>query len=161
MKVKRINWQTLYKFQAPICYNNKKTMGTYRNINNIVIIHNLNLSLDSHYQQTKNNNMPFIHTLILSLLLLLFLPSHSEFFSYDGDNYTTTRFADMADRQTDFVLDTWLVPQAWVNPSMVLDPAGNNKVVMVWRMPDKVVVVVIIVLQLDFIILIFMVVIVF
>eukprot|EP01036_Dinobryon_divergens_P024611 gene24611-33079_t len=43
----------------------------------------------------------------------------------------------MGDRQISFVLDTWLVPNAWMNPSMILDPLDQTKLIMVWRVPDS------------------------
>eukprot|EP01036_Dinobryon_divergens_P034109 gene34109-44072_t len=42
----------------------------------------------------------------------------------------------MSERGKTFVLDTWLVPHAWVNPSMIFDPDDGEKIVMVWRMPN-------------------------
>ena len=47
-------------------------------------------------------------------------------------------FLRMSDRQKSFVLDTWLVKHAWVNPSMIFDVNSKDKIVMVWRVPDKV-----------------------
>ena len=44
----------------------------------------------------------------------------------------------MCDRQRQYVLDTWLVKHAWVNPSMIFDLENKEKIVMVWRVPDKV-----------------------
>ena len=47
-------------------------------------------------------------------------------------------FLRMSERQVSFVLDTWLVKHAWINPSMIFDVENKEKIVMVWRVPDKV-----------------------
>jgi len=52
--------------------------------------------------------------------------------------YNIAEFSEMCSRQKTFVLKTWLVQHAWVNPSMILDPIDNDKIVMVWRVPDSV-----------------------
>ena len=54
-------------------------------------------------------------------------------------DYTLSDFRKMGDRQISFVLDTWLVPNAWMNPSMILDPLDQTKLIMVWRVPDSVI----------------------
>eukprot|EP01035_Chromulina_nebulosa_P016149 gene16149-21402_t len=43
----------------------------------------------------------------------------------------------MVESQTGIVLDAWRVEHAWVNPSFALSPNEANKIIMVWRMPDK------------------------
>mmetsp|Transcript_30287 Transcript_30287/g.41672 ORF Transcript_30287/g.41672 Transcript_30287/m.41672 type:complete len:382 (+) Transcript_30287:32-1177(+) len=54
-----------------------------------------------------------------------------------SQNYSTEHFQKMVESQTGFVLDAWKVQHAWVNPSMALSPSEPNKIIMVWRMPDK------------------------
>ncbi len=54
-------------------------------------------------------------------------------------DYTISDFRKMGDRQKSFVLETWLVPNAWMNPSMVFDPIDQTKIIMVWRVPDSVI----------------------
>lgn len=44
--------------------------------------------------------------------------------------YTVAPFQAMAANQTNFVLDSWLVKQAWVNPSMIADPNNHHRVIM-------------------------------
>lgn len=55
-------------------------------------------------------------------------------------DYSLSDFRKMGDRQVSFVLDTWLVPNAWMNPSMILDPVEQTKLIMVWRVPDLVII---------------------
>ena len=45
----------------------------------------------------------------------------------------------ISDRQKQFVLDAWLVKHAWVNPSMIFDLKNKERIVMVWKVPDKVI----------------------
>ena len=47
-------------------------------------------------------------------------------------------FLSMCGRGRTFVLDTWSLPDAWVNPSMIFDPEDHERIVMVWRLPDTV-----------------------
>ena len=63
--------------------------------------------------------------MLLLILLILLYNSTGE--------YNSKQFEDMCERQKHFVLDTWLVKHAWVNPSMIQHPDEPNKVVMVWR----------------------------
>ena len=80
-------------------------------------------------------------SLVVALLLLL-LSNHHQLvvLSTRMENlvYNTNNFNKMGDRQKSFVLDTWLVTNAWVNPSMIFDPLDHLKIVMVWRVPDLV-----------------------
>lgn len=84
-------------------------------------------------------------------------------FYMDGQNYSLAPFEKMCDGQRSFVIDAWKIPKSWINPSMVLSPDDpkkvsskfpyfiiklllllftyllhRSKVVIVWRMPDKV-----------------------
>lgn len=68
-------------------------------------------------------------------LVLLTYPTVST--SSFEDEYQIQQFADMADRQKNFVIDTWRIPKCWMNPSMTIDPDDHSKVVLIWRMPDK------------------------
>ena len=57
---------------------------------------------------------------------------------YAASNHKMSHFLRMCEREKTFVIDTWLVPHAWVNPSMIFEPDDGEKIVMVWRMPNTV-----------------------
>ena len=68
---------------------------------------------------------------------LLFLISYHNVVSMRKD-YTLNDFIKMGDPQKSYVLETWLMPNAWMNPSMIFDVSDQTKIIMVWRVPDLV-----------------------
>ena len=73
-----------------------------------------------------------------SLLKLVIFSTLIDEDIYTASSHKMSIFLGMCERQRIFVLDTWLVPHAWVNPSMIFDPEDGEKIVMVWRMPNTV-----------------------
>jgi hypothetical protein len=52
-------------------------------------------------------------------------------------NYSIDNLWQMAYEQTTFVLDTFKVTHAHLNPSMVVDPTNTSRVIFIWRYMDK------------------------
>ena len=50
--------------------------------------------------------------------------------------YTLDRLWNISNRQQ-FIIDTWMVPHAWVNPSIVRHPNDSEVAIMIYRIPDK------------------------
>jgi hypothetical protein len=53
-------------------------------------------------------------------------------------NSNIQAFLALCQQQKSFVLKTWLVEHAWVNPSMIFHPEEADKIIMVWRVPNRV-----------------------
>ena len=72
--------------------------------------------------------------------LLLFLLIIQTIIASTSKDYQRklTELSTMPDRQKQYVLDAWLVKHAWVNPSMIFDIHNKDKILMVWKVPDKV-----------------------
>ena len=71
------------------------------------------------------------HLLLLLLLLLAAVVQHQ--IQVQGSGYSIAFYEKACERQKHFMLDTWLVEHAWMNPSIIRDPATPEKIVMVWR----------------------------
>lgn len=52
------------------------------------------------------------------------------------DEYSTELMSNISDGQ-DFILDSWHVPMAWVNPCISRDPSAEDRIIMIWRMLDS------------------------
>lgn len=42
-----------------------------------------------------------------------------------------------ANQEGRLVVKTWKVNHAWLNPSVSIDPENYDRVIMIWRMPNK------------------------
>jgi hypothetical protein len=69
----------------------------------------------------------------VTLLLLLLAAVAQHQIQVQGSGYSIEFYEKACERQKHFMLDTWLVEHAWMNPSIIRDPETPEKIVMVWR----------------------------
>lgn len=49
--------------------------------------------------------------------------------------YSLEKLWNISNRQS-YIIDTWKVPYAWINPSITRHPNNSNVAIMIYRIPD-------------------------
>ena len=92
-------------------------------------------------QQLRRTFLSMAKWLLLTCILTIIVPRDrlviKAIISPPQKNYDLSHLRNISLTQTNIVVDAWFQGEAWVNPSMIIDPNHRHRVVMVWRMPDK------------------------
>jgi hypothetical protein len=71
---------------------------------------------------------------LLLVFVVLIISLNADF----EEEYSTQldKFLIISSKQK-FILSSWKIPKAWMNPSISVDPDDPTTIIIVWRMPDK------------------------